>query len=444
MAERPIRAAVQALTSLRAAAGAQFELLRAAAVGRAEGAVRAAAAADVRLAAAAHARVAAGAGPPGAGPADLAAGPAGPSAGPATGPATGLAGRAAGHAGRAAGSADPPAARLAAGPADPPAPQGAAVAELARPIATVVDGAASATLRTLDAEVARLVALLRDTPQPGRRPPHGAPSPPAAGGPSPAPATGPPLAGGPPPPPATAEAPGRPLPRPAPEPELTDGVRYATHPLTFPAAVGTAFARQGSISDCHLVAALCAVAGRAPWLLPVVTASGDGVVVDVPRRRYRLRPTLPVDAGSGRLAYACSPDGSTLVPYVEKAFAVYGGGYPVLARGGLPVEALYWLTGRPSYLLRVPRAGDDIVAALVESGEPAVACSRPLDDDAGAAAALRYRLAPVAHAYAVRGLDADRRVLLHNPWGRRHPRPVPLDVFRTLFTRIDWCETDDG
>ncbi|TDD73160.1 hypothetical protein E1262_01405 [Jiangella aurantiaca] len=345
MGERPIRAAVQSLTSLRTAAGADFRALRAAVVGRAEAAVRAAAAV---------------------------------------------------------------------------AAVGPAVAELARPMATVADEAAEATLHALDAEVGRLLALLHDTPPPGRRPPFVAPSPSVAGG--------PPV----------------PVPGLAPEPELTDGVRYAEHPLTPPAAVGAGFARQGSISDCHLVAALCAVADRAPWLLPAVSAGDDAVLVDVPGRRYRLRPTLPVDAGGGRLAYAHSPDGSTLVPYVEKAFAVYGGGYTALGRGGLPVEALYWLTGRPSYLLRVPKAGDDIVAALVESGQPAVACSRPFDDDrSGAAAALRYRLAPVAHAYAVHGLDAERRVLLHNPWGRRHPRPVPLDVFRDLFTRIDWCETDD-
>ncbi|RIQ15778.1 C2 family cysteine protease, partial [Jiangella rhizosphaerae] len=296
----------------------------------------------------------------------------------------------------------------------------------ARPLAAVVDEAAAATLHAVDTEVARLLALLHDTPQPGRRPPSYAPSATVAGGPAP---------------PQGAPVPVAPQ---AAEPRLTGGVRYAERPLTLPAAVGVGFARQGSISDCHLVAALCAVADRAPWLLPAVSAVGDTVLVDVPGRRYRLRPTLPVDADGGGLAYAHSPDGSTLVPYVEKAFAVYGGGYPELGRGGLPVEALHWLTGRPSYLLRVPKAGDDIVAALVESRQPAVACSRPFDDDrAGAAAALRYQLAPVAHAYAVRSLDAGRRVLLHNPWGRRHPLPVPLDVFCALFTRIDWCETDD-
>lgn len=344
MAERPIRAAVQALTLLRAGVGAELDQLRAATVGRAEGVARAA-------------------GVDGARPA----------------------------------------------------------AELARSIAAAVDDAAGAVRHTLDAEVAGLLALLHHAPRPGRRPPSGIPSPAApAGSPSPTPGL-------------------------SPEPALTDGIRYVAHPLTLPATVGTEFARQGAISDCHLVAALCTVAGRAPWLLPAVTAADDAVLVDVPGRRYRLRPTLPVDDADGGLAYARSPDGSTLVPYVEKAFAVYGGGYPALAAGGLPAEALYWLTGRPSYLLRVPKAGDDIVAALVESGQPAVACSRPFDDgdDAGAVAALRYRLAPVAHAYAVRGLDTDRRVLLHNPWGRRHPRPVPLDVFRRLFTRIDWCEADD-
>ncbi|WP_053205234.1 C2 family cysteine protease [Jiangella muralis] len=338
MAERPIRAAVQALTLLRAGVGAEFEAVRAATAGRAEGVARAV-------------------GVDGARPA----------------------------------------------------------AELARSITAAVDDAAGAVRHRLDAEVAGLLALLHPAPRPG--PPPGLPAP----------------------------VPPFPTPGLATEPALTDGVRYAAHPLTLPAAVGTEFAGQGAISDCHLVAALCTVAERAPWLLPAVTAAGDAVLVDVPGRRYRLHPTLPVDDADGGFAYARSPDGSTLVPYVEKAFAVYGGGYPALAGGGLPAEALYWLTGRPSYLLRVPKADDDIVAALAESGQPAVACSRPFDDgdDAGAAAALRYHLAPVAHAYAVRGLDTERRVLLHNPWGRRHPRPVPLDVFRRLFTRIDWCEADD-
>ncbi|SDU83952.1 calpain family cysteine peptidase [Jiangella alkaliphila] len=364
MPERPIRAAVQALTSLRAAAGAEFDDLRAATAGRVDVVGRAAAGAPN--------------------------GPAGPNVAAVRAVARSL----------------------------------TELADLARPMAAVVDEAAESALRAVDAEVARLLALLHDTPQTGRRPPLLAPTPPVAGGPAPAPA---PL-----------------LPAPAPEPELTHGVHYAEHPLTLPASVGPEFVRQGGISDCHLVAALATVADRAPWLLPAVSAGDGTVMVDVPGRRYRLRPTLPVDDGSGELAYAHSPDGSTLAPYVEKAFAVYGGGYAQLGRGGLPVEALYWLTGRPSYLLRVANAGDDIVAGLVESGQPAVACSRPLDDDRfGVAAALRYQLAPVAHAYAVRGLDPDDQVLLHNPWGRRHPRPVPLDVFCQLFTRIDWCESDD-
>lgn len=336
MADRPVRAAVEALTSLRATAATEFGALRVATVGRAA--------------------------------------------------------RAGG-----AGGAEP-----------------------ARSLVAAIDDAAGRTLHAVDTEVARLRGLLADSPPAGRRSPLRAPSPRVAGGPTPAPVPG--LAA---------------------EPELTGGVEYAAHPLTLPAAVGVGFARQGSISDCHLVAALGAVADRAPWLLPGVDGGDTAVLVDVPGRRYRLRATLPVDGGSGRLAYAHSPDSSTLVPYIEKAFAVYAGGYPVLGEGGLPVEALYWITGRPSYLLRLHRAGDDAVTALITSRQPAVACSRPFDDDpSDAALAVRYGLAPVGHAYAVCGLDDDQRVLLHNPWGLRHPDPVPLDLFRRLFTRIDWCETD--
>ncbi|MBB5788672.1 C2 family cysteine protease [Jiangella mangrovi] len=335
MADRPVRAAVEALTSLRAAAVAEFGALRAATVGRA-------------------ARVAGGSGLPG-----------------------------------------------------------------ADGVVAAVDDAAGRTLHAVDAEVRRLRELVRDSPLAGRRPPLLAPSGPVAGGSSSVPGL-------------TAE------------PPLTAGVEYAARPLTLPADVDVGFARQGGISDCHLVAALGAVAGRAPGLLPVATAGDGAVLVDVPGRRYRLRATLPVDGGSGRLAYAHGPDDATLVPYVEKAFAVYAGGYPVLGEGGLPVEALYWLTGRPCWLLRLPRAPDEAVLALVASPQPAVACSRPFDDDpADAALAVRYGLAPVGHAYTVCGSDDDGRVLLHNPWGLRHPDPLPLDLFRRLFTRIDWCETDD-
>ena len=335
MGDRPVRAAVEALTSLRAAAATEFGALRAATVGRA-------------------ARVAGVAGVAG-----------------------------------------------------------------ADGVVAAIDDAADHTLLAVDAEVRRLRGLLRDSPPAGRRPPFLAPSGTPAGGPSVVPGL-------------------------SAEPEVTPGVEYAPRPLTLPATVGVGFARQGGISDCHLVAALGAVADRAPGLLPVATAADGAVLVDVPGRRYRLRDTLPVDAGSGRLAYAHSPDHSTLAPYVEKAFAVYAGGYPVLGEGGLPVEALYWITGRPCWLLRLPRAPDEALTGLITSRQPAVACSRPFDDDpADAALAVRYGLAPVGHAYAVCGLDGDGRVLLHNPWGLRHPDPLPLDLFRRLFTRIDWCETDD-
>ncbi|TDC50817.1 hypothetical protein E1212_13785 [Jiangella ureilytica] len=286
-------------------------------------------------------------------------------------------------------------------------------------VVAAVDDAADRTLHAVDAEARRLRGLLRDSPPAGRRPPFLAPSGTPAGGPSPVPGL-------------------------TVEPEVTAGVEYAGRPLTHPVAVDVRFARQGGISDCHLVAALGAVADRAPELLPRATAGDDVVLVDVPGRRYRLRATLPVDGGSGRLAYAHSPDHSTLVPYVEKAFAVYAGGYPVLGEGGLPVEALHWITGRPCWLLRLPRAPDEALTALITSRRPAVACSRPFDDDpADAALAVRYGLSPVGHAYAVCGLDPEGRVLLHNPWGLRHPEPLPLGLFRRLFTRIDWCETDD-
>jgi hypothetical protein len=39
------------------------------------------------------------------------------------------------------------------------------------------------------------------------------------------------------------------------------------------------------------------------------------------------------------------------------------------------------------------------------------------------------------HAYVVERVDGDK-VILKNPWGERHPNPIPATAFAELFSNI--------
>lgn len=310
------------------------------------------------------------------------------------------------------------------------------IAIVARDIAAVFDAAAAEADHVIEAEIRRLTALLDGR---GEGPCDHPPEPVGRALPGPlAEATPPgvPVGRALPRPFAEPALPGVPA-----EPELPDGVEYAPVAFVAPTVVDIDLPRQGEINDCHVVASLCAVAHHAPGLLLAsVRAHGDGVMVHAAGHDHRLAATLPVD-GSGRLLFARSPDQSTLVPYLEKAYAAHLGGYPVIGRGGYPYQVLAWLGSRMSRLLLVGDASTAELTAVLSSGHPAVACSWPLGPgDPEIATSRLYGLAQGGHAYAVRGLDTEGRVLLHNPWGIRHPEPLPLDVFGRLFTRVDWCE----
>lgn len=43
------------------------------------------------------------------------------------------------------------------------------------------------------------------------------------------------------------------------------------------------------------------------------------------------------------------------------------------------------------------------------------------------------------HAFVLRDVDANGDLILHNPWQKAHPRPLPHAVVTRLFGPIAWC-----
>ena len=195
-------------------------------------------------------------------------------------------------------------------------------------------------------------------------------------------------------------------------------------------------AQQGALSDCFFVAGLCAVAGVQPALITdALVRANDGSVVC---NSVAVTTTLPALGGAD--AYGRSPDGSTWVGLFEKAYASSIGGYNELNKGGWPSDAFEWITGQPATTHETARLDDDQLRAVLASGQPMVACNAGKIEEGDAVFDLADRLDVVlegAHAYAVRGLDENGKVVLHNPWGESHPSPMTVSEFREVFWRLD-------
>ncbi|WP_373461330.1 C2 family cysteine protease [Arthrobacter sp. B1I2] len=229
------------------------------------------------------------------------------------------------------------------------------------------------------------------------------------------------------------------IPARSPEPSLPAGIAYSdvsTRPLFGDVPFGYGSAQQGQLCDCFLIASLCAVAGTESGTLrkSLTRRASDGRITCGADSH---EDTLPTD-GSGDI-YGTTPDGSSWVGHLEKAYAGHLGGYDKLGEGGWPSAALQWITGRETRTIETATLDESDLASVISSGRPTVAtCSGP--PGSNAALAREYQVVyQGAHAYAVKGIDADRNVHLHNPWGQFHPKPMSIGTFRELFWRIDTC-----
>lgn len=188
---------------------------------------------------------------------------------------------------------------------------------------------------------------------------------------------------------------------------------------------------QGDLSNCHLAAAVAAVAHAWPGAI-VLKACGrsyEAILFLAGRRRRILVDRELYRRPSGELLFGRNDFGQhkrpAWWPLLEKAFAVALGGYDALERGGTAPKALHMVTGLPAcYRMLSPanerRHWGDLVRALA-AGSPVVASTRT--------SPTGYRNTGIEndHCYTVLSCreHQDRRwVRLRNPWGEMTPSGV--------------------
>lgn len=219
--------------------------------------------------------------------------------------------------------------------------------------------------------------------------------------------------------------------------------------------------RNGSryLGDCWLLGSMAAIAHTRPQLLEqAITDHGDGTYTvrlhgegrdgELQAEDVRVQGSLPHTA-DGRDAYAQRQDPQELwVGIVEKAFAVWKGGYGQLD-GGIPGDALTALTGQRSHTSFTEDTGaEELGGTLREAagaGQPMVAASR-------ADLSLERGGIVPGHAHTVLAVDEEGGqtwLTLRDPFARYEPGGngprdgvfrVTLDEFRQRFQYTSWTE----
>lgn len=203
--------------------------------------------------------------------------------------------------------------------------------------------------------------------------------------------------------------------------------------------------RQGENGDCGLVGPLCALAHAEPeTLLALVRFEGGSAVVQRPGSPpIIMRPTLPVDVNGREIFAHCADSEATFVGFIEKAFALtYGGHYPGVLTQVTTLDAFRWLTGTVSDAPLWNVKDDWLTSRLEDAFDQPTTAWVPFITRYHPARGVAERYGVIldqAHIYTVLGY-VDDAVLLHDPFGRRHPDPMPLDAFRRIFDLLHWVD----
>ena len=125
------------------------------------------------------------------------------------------------------------------------------------------------------------------------------------------------------------------------------------------------------------------------------------------------------------------------VAVVEKAFAKLNGGYDKITQGGYPMNAMEAVTGKKAGQKPINSVTAAELQADLAAGKPVVLDSLAQPNP--------NQLLPFGlvgpHAYMLDSIVITPQgalVQLKNPWGNRHPKPIP---FNQLSQSIGWVET---
>lgn len=218
--------------------------------------------------------------------------------------------------------------------------------------------------------------------------------------------------------------------------------------------------RQKYLGDCYLMAAMAAVARVNPQVIEqAFIKRSDGtydVTIYQPKGRGFAPVKVHIDADLPHndwyhLEYASARDEKELWPaLLEKAFAAKAGSYAAI-EGGVPGEAMSWLTGKPSSTIDFKEAGvkaDQVFTALSKAvSEHRAATASTYGENSNAKYTNSGLFAD--HAYSVWGVettDGKRYVQLRNPWGDTEPKnngkddgifKLELSEFMKLYANVE-------
>jgi hypothetical protein len=215
--------------------------------------------------------------------------------------------------------------------------------------------------------------------------------------------------------------------------------------------------KQRSFHDCHLMAALVAMASTPEGRAAIKGMIREGtnekgevtytVTLHAPERHWLglaqttytevpIKVEEPFAKGhADAREYGTSYEVWPLV--VEQAFAKLYGGYEAINRGRSPALALEALTGKPAESFRLgwlSSFGPSDLTAALSAGKLVV-----LRTSASLPGNNAPQLVP-GHAYAVIGIDVVQGrpcLRLQNPWGFVHDVAIPVDDLRRWFSGAD-------
>lgn len=229
-----------------------------------------------------------------------------------------------------------------------------------------------------------------------------------------------------------------------PDPPVPPHIRYTRPPMSHD-EIKPGATVQSVLPDCSWHAAIAALQLTNPRQVATSVrrdhAAGT-VTVTVGYDSYVLEDSLPASPLTKAPRLWLAEQESMTTRYLRKAWAVEVGDVHSSTHPNL---VLTWFTGEAADWKEIAELSDDELRQLASDATiPLVVGSRSKPTTLAELArwsmkAYLYNVVP-GHAYTV---TAHNRAGFHlrNPWGRKHPQPLPIAALRELFEHAFWIDS---